>query len=457
MADNLTHGLAAALLAQAGFQQRYGAVATLALVVGSELPDLDALYRFAGPVADFVHHRGFTHSILGGLGLAMLGAALLWSLWRTQPYWRHVWLVYMGVLLHIWMDYLTSYGTQILLPFDAGRYTSDTVFIVDYTYSAIMIIGLVLVRMVRQQRQRRYLAVAPVWLLLGATFWLSATTLSEAAVGLPNWSHGGPYLVLGATLMLGAPALLRPRASAYFEPAWLQGSVWLLLAVGLWLSTPYVVPLPLVPMARQSAGLHVMVCSLLVFLAAWVSRSWSAPQAVYFGRLGVLLLAAYVALCALSNAAVQRQMAHALGAQMGTVRRLSALPLPGGGALHWRVIAETDQAYLVSRVSLLPGTVTLPQSIAKGPDSALIQALKRYRLVQIFWDFARFPVITIQTLGPDTLVHFADLRFSGDGRGRSRFNLTVQLDQTGSVRAIEFLNRTFPPHHPEFADPSSGR
>ena len=107
MADNITHGLAAALLAQAGLRQRYGALATVALLVGSELPDLDCLFKLGGPVADFVHHRGMTHSLCGGAGLALLAAALLWSVWRAQPYWRVTWLVSMGVLLHIGMDYLT--------------------------------------------------------------------------------------------------------------------------------------------------------------------------------------------------------------------------------------------------------------------------------------------------------------------------------------------------------------
>ena len=48
MADNLTHGLAGALLAQTGLQQRYGPAATVALVVGAELPDLDSLFALAG-------------------------------------------------------------------------------------------------------------------------------------------------------------------------------------------------------------------------------------------------------------------------------------------------------------------------------------------------------------------------------------------------------------------------
>ena len=86
--------------------------------MGSELPDLDALFELGGPVFGFVHHRGITHSLLGGAGLALLGAALLWSVWRSHPYWRVTRLVYLGVLLHIGMDYLTSYGTQIFLPFN---------------------------------------------------------------------------------------------------------------------------------------------------------------------------------------------------------------------------------------------------------------------------------------------------------------------------------------------------
>ena len=135
MADNITHGLAAALLAQAGLRQRYGALATVALVVGSELPDLDWLFELGGPISGFVNHRGITHSLFGGAGLALLGAALLWSVWRSHPYWRVTWLVYLGVLLHIGMDYLTSYGTQIFLPFYTGHYTADAVFIVDFTYT----------------------------------------------------------------------------------------------------------------------------------------------------------------------------------------------------------------------------------------------------------------------------------------------------------------------------------
>src|SRR5262245_56581810 len=387
MADNITHGLAAALLAQAGLRQRYGAIATVALLVGSELPDLDSLFKLGGPVADFVHHRGITHSFCGGAGLALLGATLLWSVWRAQPYWRVTWLVYMGVLLHIGMDYLTSYGTQLFLPFDAGRYTADAGFIIDYCYSGIMITALLLVRMVRRQRQRRYAVASLVWMALGGGVWLTAPSFTQR---------------------------------------------------------------PLALLALQNAGLYVMLFAAVVGLMAWACRQWKEHRAVVLGQVGVGALAGYVVLCCLTHAAAQHAMASALGPQMAGVRRLAALPVPAGGPLHWRVIAATDTAYLVSHVSIFPTTVTAPQMIAKGPDNSIIRTTSRYRLVRIFSDFARFPVVDYCEQEGETVVRYVDLRFSGDGRARSWFDLTVHLDQAGRVQVIEFLNRLFHPKHPEF-------
>lgn len=456
MADNITHGLAAALLAQAGFQQRYGAIATVALVVGSELPDIDALFKLAGPVAGFVHHRGITHSILGGLVLALLGAAGFWSVRRTQPYWRLVWLVYIGVLLHIGMDYLTSYGTQIFLPFNARHYTSDTVFIVDYCYTAIMITGLLLVRMVRQQFQTHYQATACAWLLAGAVCWVAAPHLAGHTLGWLTWPQLGLWLTLGSAGLLAGLAHWRTHHPPWQPPYGTRGVLWLLCGLGLWLCTPYAVPRSLVLMAQQAAGRHFMTWAAIVLCGAWLSKHWQARRAVVFGRLGIGALATYVALCGLSNEVVKRHMAQALGPQMNLVRRLSALPLPGGGAFHWRAIAETDTTYLVSRVSLMPRTITQPQSIAKGTDNQVIRDPSRYRLVQVFWDFARFPVIDYRELSTETVVRYADLRFIGDGRDRSWFDLTVRLDPAGQVRVIEFLNRVFLPHHPDFYVPSTG-
>ena len=98
-----------------------------------------------------------THSLLGGAGLALLGALLLWRLFRAPPYWRLVLSTCLGVVLHIGMDVLTPYGTQVFWPLTARwdiRPMPSSFF--DYFYTGLMVVALLLIRMVRQQRQRQY-------------------------------------------------------------------------------------------------------------------------------------------------------------------------------------------------------------------------------------------------------------------------------------------------------------
>jgi len=135
---------------------------------------------------------------------------------------------------------------------------------------------------------------------------------------------------------------------------------------------------------------------------------------------------------------------------MATVERLAALPLPGWGPVQWRGIAVTRAACLVSRVTLVPRGVTPPEVIAKGPNTSLVQALRTFRLVRLFLDRAHFPVVEISERDAVQLVRFVDLRATGDGRHRTRWDLVVRLDAADHVQAIEFLNRLFLPTSPDF-------
>jgi hypothetical protein len=158
----------------------------------------------------------------------------------------------------------------------------------------------------------------------------------------------------------------------------------------------------------------------------------------------------YIGLCLISQTVAQHLLVRALGPQIATVERLTALPLPGWGPVQWRGIAVTRSSYLVSRVTLVPPTVTPPDVIAKGPDTPLGHALRTSRLVRLFWDRARFPVVEISERDAAQLVRYVDLRATGDGRHRTRLDLVVRLNAAGHVQAIEFLNRTFLPTSPDF-------
>jgi membrane-bound metal-dependent hydrolase YbcI (DUF457 family) len=442
VADNLTHGLAGVLLAQTGFRQRYGPAATVALVVGAELPDIDFLFALGGPISSVVHHRGMTHSLLGGAGLALLGALLLWGLLRERAYWRLALLVYLGVVLHIGMDYLTSYGTQVLWPFTPRRYTADAVFILDYFYTGLMVVAVLLIRMVRHQHQRRYALLSLGWLGVGGALWSSAPRLSQ----LPVWLLAG---ALGLLVVGGVVCLGRRQPPS---PAGLVSCLGIGVGVGivLWRMASALAGSPaLYRLALQSAGVHVAFFALVMGLGAWGGRRWQdARQTMVLGRWGGAAVAGYVGLCLVSQTVVQHRMARALGPQRATVERLAALPLPGWGPLWWRGIAETPSAYLVSRVTLVPWTVTPPDVIAKGPDTPLVRGLRTERLVRLFLHVARFPVV--ESFQGDTaqIVRYLDLRSTGDGRSRSRFALIVRLNAAGHVQALEFLGRVFPPTAP---------
>jgi len=444
MADNLTHGLAGALLAQTGLQQRYGPAATVSLVVGAELPDLDFLFALGGPVLSFVHHRGMTHSLLGGAGLALLSALLLRRFIREHTYWRLVLWTYLGVVLHIGMDVLTPYGTQVFWPLTARRYTADAVFILDYFYTGLMVVALLLIRMVRQQRQRQYGLRSLGGIGVGSALWCSAPWLPTR----PGWLLPCGAGLLGAVLVV---RLVRRQPPSRYRLVRLLG-IAVGLGIVLWrMASAFARSPALQVLALQSGGMHVAFFAGVLGLAAWGGRRWQGPRPpLVLGRCGGMVVMGYIGLCLVSQTVAQHLLAHALGPQMATVERLAVLPLPGWGPVQWRGIAVTRSAYLVSHVTLVPPGVTPPEVIAKGPDTSLVHALRTFRLVRLFLDRARFPVVEISECDAAQLVRFVDLRATGDGRHRTRWDLVVRLDAADHVQAIEFLNRLFLPTSPDF-------
>lgn len=130
------------------------------------LPDVDNFIGFLGPELYLIHHRSLTHSFLGGMLLAAVFTWVFRIFVKTLAFKRGFLLAYAFILVHIFLDLITSYGTQIFFPFTNARYTLACVFIIDPLYTLVM--GYFLFRSVRSSEQRRssFAMVGLVWILM---------------------------------------------------------------------------------------------------------------------------------------------------------------------------------------------------------------------------------------------------------------------------------------------------
>ena len=159
--DTLTHGLAGALLARAlpgtGDETLDGAFARREAWLGfcaAMFPDADALVSPFSAEFYITQHRALTHSfpLLPLWALVLAAAASLRPPRRRGPRRQSGAPRSSGrasrsspasrVLSHILMDWITSWGTMFLSPFDWSRYTLDWVFILDAALSGLLVLGL---------------------------------------------------------------------------------------------------------------------------------------------------------------------------------------------------------------------------------------------------------------------------------------------------------------------------
>lgn len=149
--DNITHTLTGVALANAGLKRktRY---AMLALVVGSNLPDIDIVSEFWGTATYLKYHRGITHSILGAAVLACALAAVIYYFGRrasppkkASPPLNARWLLVICAIAlecHVLMDFTNQYGIRPFLPFSGRWYGWDIMFIIDPLLLAVLVAGI---------------------------------------------------------------------------------------------------------------------------------------------------------------------------------------------------------------------------------------------------------------------------------------------------------------------------
>ncbi len=166
--EPVTHFLTGACLGRSGFN-RTTAYATLTMVLAAEAPDIDLLWKLRGPVAEFQHHRGITHTFLGAPFMALLitGAVWLWHRWRMRDAARHaddiagsqsnlrshapsvrwgwIWLLALiADLSHLLLDWTNNYGLRPFFPFNPHWYAGSIFFIFEPVFFAGLVLALLI-------------------------------------------------------------------------------------------------------------------------------------------------------------------------------------------------------------------------------------------------------------------------------------------------------------------------
>ncbi|MBA2305038.1 MAG: metal-dependent hydrolase [Acidobacteria bacterium] len=178
--DNVCHTLVGMAVARAGFRERT-ALATTTAAIAANLPDLDVLV-FATDVPSVAFRRGITHGVPAQVLLPIACAGIMWQIGRrreraggigTAPHFG--WLLALsciGILTHVFLDFLNTYGIRLLSPLSQRWFYGDAVFIVDVWLWLILGAGVVMARRSRP----RFAAAA----LTAATLYVCGMLVSAA-------------------------------------------------------------------------------------------------------------------------------------------------------------------------------------------------------------------------------------------------------------------------------------
>ena len=199
--DNFTHSLAGWALGQAGLKTttRKGLAA---LILGANMPDIDVFFGSV-PWEPLAMHRGFTHSLVGGIVVMpslLFGLLLMLDRWQVargasfrsglamHP-WRLLGLCYLGALTHPLLDLQTTYAVQLLSPFSGAWFHSDSLFIIDVWLWSLLSLAIAWSRgeekAGREWRRVPMLAVAAMLAYIAFNLGLSQTARERVLAASP--------------------------------------------------------------------------------------------------------------------------------------------------------------------------------------------------------------------------------------------------------------------------------
>ncbi len=175
--DTTTHALAGYVIVKTGLNRDTGRWGTLAGVSASIFPDVDLILRvFLGTEFTIKYHRYLTNSILLVVPFSLLFAWLFVKVSKVKKFWSFFLIWVVEILVHTFLDLITSFGTMILSPLSDYRFTLDWVFIIDPFLVLIFILPMIASWLMRKRTQtlaRFSVGLAALYMILCASshFW----------------------------------------------------------------------------------------------------------------------------------------------------------------------------------------------------------------------------------------------------------------------------------------------
>lgn len=208
--DTVTHLVAGALTPLAFRNAPKTRMLTLFGIIAGEFPDIDVIAG-KSPAAILAFHRGITHALVLQPLFALLLALVFHRFlkkgddpggWTFAKTWS---VALLALLIHLFLDCMTTFGTQVFLPFSDFRVALPAMYIIDFSLTLPL------------------LAVWFVLLVRGGSRAPATRRLPAARLAL-GWLLAYPLLCLAVNQ--GASSYLEKRYAA-------QGNEWGIQAVEL--------------------------------------------------------------------------------------------------------------------------------------------------------------------------------------------------------------------------------
>src|SRR6266478_34152 len=371
--DGVTHSLVGLTSAKAGLE-RWSPYATVVCILSANAPDIDVISGFFGGRWTLLHyHRGVTHSIIGTLALGFLIPSIFYAVDRAIAQWRKhpPKIRYRGLLIAS----LIAAATHPLMD-----WTNNYGIRPLLPWSGKWFYGDLV-----------FIIDPYIWLVLGGAAFLLTSSRRLKIIG---WSVLG---IASTLLILLGPAQRGLTTTVVFvvRVIWILGLLAFILA--RWFN-----------LQRR---LKSIAFAALAFVVC------------YWGALALMHHAAY------QNAFTRADQLAAENAEH--LIRVVAMPT-AANPLRWQSVAETDQAIYRFFVGVAAQPSTSPERYEKpsGLSEQLVSAASLDPRAQVLLGFARFPLAQVESencIG-QTLVQFADLRYTEPGGSRGNFSLSVPVD-----------------------------